>query len=159
MAGQLTGAMSTQSPAEAGFSLIEVLVVTAILAVLAVGVSLATVGPPNAINSDVASFHQRFEALRSRAIQGQQIEGLFITPRGHQTAIREHNIWQTSGTEMRWSARVLFRPKDQPLVPLAPDVLFLPNGSYSPFLLEFVSRVERIRCDGDGWDLPKCGPI
>lgn len=149
----------TDDVGEQGFSLIELLVVISILAVLAIGVSLATARAPNAASMDLAAFEKRFETMRARAIQGQQIEGLFVTPRGHQLARFQRSFWQYAGAELKWSGRVIFRTKAPSVVALAPEILFLPNGSYSPFSVEFVSRSEHIRCDTDGWQKLTCEAV
>ncbi|RDD64031.1 prepilin-type N-terminal cleavage/methylation domain-containing protein [Thalassococcus profundi] len=136
-------------PDTAGFTLIELLVAVAVLAVLAVGASLAaTRGSGGA--EDAQRFADRFAALRQLAVQGQSPRGLQITPRGLRMVSRRDGVWQEDGQEVRWRGRVGFAPQEPPGSGDAPEIVFLSNGRTSAFSIRFGSGAGQL-CRSDGW--------
>lgn len=123
-----------------GLSLVELLVVTAVLAVLAGGVTLAIgrgAGPP-----DVPRFAALFETQRSLAIAGQQRRGLAFDADGARIALRSGAGWQMSGPPT-----VLGPVRFDRQWP-APQIEFLPTEQTSAFA---VTLPDGARCATDGW--------
>lgn len=144
--------------ADCGFSLVELLVVTAILAVLAIGVTLSMGKSATSQAEDLKMFEQRFSALRSRAIHGQKLEGLYVTARGFQGADRPLEVWQPTGRQQRWKDRVRFETRGAPSTQLLPSILFLPNGTTTAFEVIFQGNDPDIRCASNGVAGLSCVP-
>jgi len=152
----------------AGFTLIELLISVAVLAVLAVGATLAlSSGAPRAGN-DLALFRSQFTAARQLAITGQQARGLKITPEGLQLALSSDSGWQISERVLPWRGRVAFvaRSVGQSVAQNtrtqagAPDILLLADGQSTPFDITFTpvfaQRSATRRCQSDGWTGLQC---
>jgi len=122
----------------AGFSLIELVVVVAIVAVLATGASLvaARSGDATAL-SDQQRFLRGLERTRARAIQGRQTLGITLGRRGLQIATRTAEGWQVSDRAVRWRDRVTVLRRADRAGPGAPDIVILPNGQVSEFAVSF----------------------
>lgn len=150
MERQITRPSSTH-----GFSLIELLVVVAIIAVLSVGVTL-TVGRSDKVpTKDMALFQKLHERQRSLAITGQHIRALKVLPRGVYSARYQPDGWFLSDTLISWSGRALLstRPSAQRIGPDDPQILFLPTGQVTAFSIAFS---EGGRCETNGWGALKC---
>lgn len=134
----------------AGFSLIELLVTVAVLAILAVGVTLSTgrVGSGGARHSDMALFQDRFEMMRALAIQGRHPRGLELEGGGPQMARLGVDGWTFADPARRWQERVGFAPRFGGATPGAPDIVFLPNGRSTAFSVSFAGGA---RCESNGW--------
>ncbi|TCK99862.1 type II secretion system protein H [Shimia isoporae] len=147
-------------PADAGVSLIELLVVVAVLSVLAVGISLPLRNDGNNAPSDAARFQSLFENSRTLAIHKQQLRGLRIEPRGVALMARTQGGWEQSSQIIRWRGRVAF----QNLGPIgagqsfdSPEVTFLPNGQTTAFQIRFFSSESgSASCESDGWAEVTC---
>ena len=131
---------------DAGFSLIELMVAVAILAVLAVGVTVVAGRSTSPFERDVARFQRAFETQSALAIHGAQRRGLRITPLGMRTARHENGRWVWSDNSIGWDTSVSVSVQD-PVIG-APDIVFLANGQNSRFDVVFASAR---RCQSDGW--------
>jgi prepilin-type N-terminal cleavage/methylation domain-containing protein len=152
----------------AGFTLIELLISVAVLAVLAVGATLALPGGAPRAGNDLALFRSQFTAARQLAITGQQARGLKITPEGLQLALSSDSGWQISERVLPWRGRVAFvaRSADQSAARNtrtqvgAPDILLLADGQSTPFDITFTpvfaQRSTTRRCQSDGWTGLQC---
>lgn len=137
-----------------GFSLIELMVVIAILATLSVGAVIAATPRSAGARSDVAQFQQAFERSRDMAVLGARKRGLFITAKGVQEAAYANASWVAKGRVTRWgrAAILTLSPGSQPRGD-APQLIFLPDGQTSAFVLVFRGGG---RCESDGWTGLKC---
>lgn len=134
-----------------GFSLIELLVVVAVLAVLAVGASLAA-GRGPLVQSDADLFVRHFASLRQSAVQGHEVRGLRVTPQGAQVARYTGGTWVVASKVVPWRGRSVFVRRSPNLAPDAPEIVFLPNGQTSAFSIQFRAGQERfVTCQTDGW--------
>lgn len=142
----------------AGFTLIELVVVVAMLSVLAVGAGLvASRGGNSAMASDMQRFQRQAETMRARAVQGRQVLGLFVTDRGFQAAVDTVKGWEKHQTETRWRGRVAIEARAPRRVPNSPQILFLPDGRVSAFTLSFSkSSGRRSVCRSDGFAGVSC---
>lgn len=136
-----------QANTQAGFSLIEMLVVVAVLAILAVSGTLATGRSREAQTADASRFQALFAQQSDLAIQGRSLRGLYITPTGLQLAkpAKEagtdpaaRSFWQRGAQEIPWRGRVLIQPRLPAPPPGTPDVVFLPDGRHSALSLSFI---------------------
>lgn len=143
-------ALSDLQSAEAGFTLIEMLVATAIMAILALGAALALPRAASPEQRDMARFQQQFEALQTLAITGGQSRGLRITRQGLQLALRQDGGWQFSPKIQPWQGRVGFAADgaQQPASSEVPEIRFLATGEVTGFDIAFGSTR---RCQSAGW--------
>lgn len=136
---------------ESGFTLIELLVVVAILATLAAGISLSVSRSGTGAEGDLARFRQIHDQQRSLAIHGLQTRGLRVTSRGLQILHRSGAgaEWEPAGPMQPWRGRVswLAQGPQGASGENSPNLIFLPNGQTSGFVLRF----DRQDCRSDGW--------
>jgi len=146
--------------ADTGVSLIELLVVVAVLSVLAIGVSLPLRDGGSQAPADAARFASMFERTRTLAIHGQTQQGLRLTSRDMALMKLTADGWQTSRQSIRFQGRADFRTKTpaNALSALdAPEIIFLPNGQTTPFdLIFFGSGSRSAVCKSDGWMGVEC---
>lgn len=136
---------------QAGFSLLELMVVTAIMAALSVGAVLATTGARTG-PADMARFQTTFDTQRALAIAGRDRRGLRIDVKGVQLMLWRNEEWVTPGTTQRWRDRSVFASLGfQPVG--TPNMIFEPNGSTNVFSMTFSNGAE---CVGDGWTGASC---
>lgn len=142
----------------AGFTLIELVVVVAVLSVLAVGAGLvASRSGKSASGSDLQRFQKHIETARAHAMQGRQAQGLFVTDRGFQMSIKTDAGWDKSRRETRWRGQVTLQMKTPRQGPNVPHILILPDGRVSAFTLLFTGGGERrSRCQSDGFTGVTC---
>lgn len=161
MGSKLTPHRDTLDPVTvgtAGFTLIELVVVVAVVSVLAVGAGLvASRGGTSAMASDLKRFQTKTEAMRARAVQGRQVLGLYVTDRGFQVAVETADGWEEHQTETRWRGRAVLQLQTPRQVPNSPHIRFLPDGRVSAFTLSFASSGgRRSECRSDGFAGVSC---
>ena len=162
MAGQLT----VKATQDDGFSLIELLIVIAVLSILAVSLSLTVGRTRQAAHVDASKFLQQAHLQRSLAVQGRGLRGLVISPQGMQVAEYrgQSQGWKIGATELRWSGRaaLLSHPPRSGLgVPgRQPDILFRPDGGVSEFDIRFSSRqAGMVLCRARNWADVSCDEL
>ncbi|WP_375257066.1 type II secretion system protein [Citreimonas sp.] len=140
--------------AQAGFTLVETLVVAAILSVLAVGATLV-VNRAGA-GSDAARFARVFADTRHRAVVGQQALALVPGPGGLGLLRQGAEGWSADSAEQPWRGRVVLAGGTS-LGAGTQAVVLLPTGQTSAFSLRFTGSGDAIECRTDGWADLACG--
>ncbi|PWJ15792.1 GspH/FimT family protein [Jannaschia seohaensis] len=143
---------------EAGFSLIELVVVVAVLSVVAVGAGLAVGRGSDGATADAQRFARLVEVARASAVIGRQPEGLFVTATELRRAAWVDGAWQPSERGLRWRDDVLLRLETPRPGPAVPHLVFLPDGSGTAFEIAFAPQPtgRRARCRGDGAGPMRC---
>ncbi len=143
-----------------GITLIEVLVVVAVLSVLAVGVALPMRGGSEGASADATLLQGLYQQIRGLAVHGRAQRGLVVDPKGVRVVVRDAAGWQPSKQLIRWQGRAQFVPLGAGLSQSTanmPDVLFLPNGQTSAFQVRLVGRRgASVVCESDGWTELSC---
>lgn len=143
-----------------GVSLIELLVVLAILSVLTIGVGLSLT--PRQGGSDAAAFRQAHERSRDLALHGETRRGLRLTATGLWLMEPTHPadgasgplVWRQGAQLQDWHAPVGFRIASPARGGGQPNLLYLPNGQTSAFEIWF--RDPPLRCVTNGWEALQC---
>ncbi|APX14300.1 prepilin-type N-terminal cleavage/methylation domain-containing protein [Tateyamaria omphalii] len=120
----------------AGFSLVELVVVVAVLSVLAVGASLTT-GHANRAQNDLRVFQQDFKRVASLSILGRETRGLGITPQGLTHYLRTDDGWSVVGSKRAWRGSVRSQTDFQSNALRSPNIVFMSNGQVSGFSVSF----------------------
>jgi len=148
-----TASLSPPSQKEEGFTVIEMLVATAIMAILAVGAALALPRSGNPEQRDMVLFQKQFQSQQTLAITGRQSRGLKITQQGMLLALHQEEGWQISPREQRWQTLVNFavhrsqttnRPQHSGAD--TPEIHFLATGETTRFDITFGST---LRCQNN----------
>lgn len=151
----------------AGFTLIELLVTIAILAVLALGATLALPRGADRAQNDMAQFQRQFHIMQQLAVTGRQSRGLVITAEGMRQAMHHaaaqpglapglaaglagglapesfQPTWQISQHVLRWRGSVTFVARSPRVLTqdetqnVTPGIQFLANGRSSAFAISF----------------------
>ncbi len=131
---------------DSGFTLVELLVVVAIVSVLAVGAGLTVSRAPGA-NSDLSRFRAAVARERALAVIGGQSRGLVIGPRGMAAVGRDGSGWQDAGRMAPWRGRVSLSGDR---IAGGPDIVFLSNGAGSAWRVTFSGDGPARHCSSDG---------
>lgn len=129
----------------AGFSLLEMVVVVAVMATLTLAATLSVgrrSGP-----SDAVHFAGAYGALMDAALLGQEARGLRVMSAGWQVLrpVAPGQGWQVSGPVQKFRDAVVFEGTDGPILarerpdPPVPDLVFLPDGELTPVTVRFAA--------------------
>ena len=131
---------------QTGFTLIELMVVVAILALLTTTLTLSVNRPQSTDLTDARRFEAVHAQLRNQAIMSGQILGLRMDGAGFQR-LRWQAEWQALGDVAAWRRTVqVMEPLD-----LRSPVQFAPSGQASAVHLRFETGSGTQICRGDGW--------
>lgn len=141
-----------------GFSLLEMVVVVAIIATLSVGASLS-IGTRGG-TADAPRLAETYAALRDAALLGQEARGLRLVPGGWQVLLPGDGPepgWRASGAVQEIRAEARFEGARGPILPAPPDdrppqpdIVFLPDGEVTPFEVVFVTEGSVTACRSRG---------
>ncbi len=134
-------------PADAGVTLIELVVVVAVMATLVLGVTLSAGRGGGGSEGDLMRFRTAYDQARSLAVHGELRRGIVLSARGRRIAWWQADGWQVSDQLQPWRGRVSYQINGPSAAQEGPDILFLPNGQTSAFSIQFDS----ISCRSDGW--------
>ncbi|EIE50731.1 hypothetical protein AL036_12840 [Salipiger aestuarii] len=137
---------------DTGFTLVELLIVVAIVSVLAVGAGLAVSRAP-AADRDLSRFLAALSRERALAVIGGQSRGLVIGARGMAAVGRDASGWQVPQHMAPWRGRVTLTGER---VANGPDIVFLANGAGSAWRITFSGDGGSRRCAGEGMTEPTC---
>ncbi|WP_323769593.1 type II secretion system protein [Antarctobacter sp.] len=142
---------------DAGFSLLELMVSVAVLAVLAVGAGLATGSAVSPAARDAERFRRAYDQNWSLAILGRELRGLTVTPDGLMLARKDEDGWDGGALLYDWRGQAHFTATG-PLPDFGtPEITFAPDGSSTAFSLVFSSSRGPVwRCASDGWSKLTC---
>jgi type II secretion system protein H len=132
----------------AGFSLIELTVVVAILSVLSVSVSLALRERPT--TTDATRFARAYELAKSQAIHSGARHGLSMTRTTFSSGTFRDGAWQSAAQAQSFDGTATLRLASAP-DPEGPTLVFLPTGQTTAFELDLTATQNRQTCRTDGW--------
>jgi prepilin-type N-terminal cleavage/methylation domain-containing protein len=148
--------LTGRAAAQAGFSLLEVMVSVAVLAVLAVGAGLATGRTVSATERDADRFSRAYEQNWSLAVMGRENRALDITPDGLVLARRTETGWTEGKLLYDWRSTASFSASGPATLPGTPDIQLRPGGIGTGFTVVFSGRGPVWRCASDGWSGLTC---
>lgn len=142
----------SRGTAERGFTLVELLVAVAILAVLALGAGLVRARAPDA-DAAAATLARAFELARRSAVAAQRPTGLEVTEAGLQVvALSAEGVWMATGPEHHLRARPRVRALGPGAPAAGPAVRFLPTGETSAVAIQLGG----LSCRATGWSGLAC---
>lgn len=145
---------------EAGFTLLEMVVVVAVIAVLSVTATFSITDRSRG-EGDVIRFAAAYDRLRDAAILSATPQGIILVPGGWQVLVppapgAAENGWQLLGREQKFRGEARFEGPDGALLPRElpraprPDITFLPDGQVSRFEVIFIGNDTLNRCRSAG---------
>ncbi|MBY6162541.1 prepilin-type N-terminal cleavage/methylation domain-containing protein [Mameliella alba] len=140
---------------DAGFSLLEVMVSVAVLAVLAVGVGLSTGGAVTGAERDAQRFRQAFQQTWALAVMARAEHGLEVTPTEVRLSRRGPEGWEPGQLLHEWRGRASL-VLSAPLPLQGPPIRLGADGRASAFTVTFRTRGTTWRCISDGWSDLTC---
>ena len=136
---------------DAGVTLIELVVVLAVLASLGLGVTLTRGATGARGDSDLMGFRSSYDQARSLAVHGQRRRGILLSAAGRRLTWARGAAWQISEQLQPWRGRVSYQITGPGAGSGAaqdiPNIIFLPNGQTTAFSIQF----DQITCRSDGW--------
>lgn len=150
MGHRISARAAARNP-DAGLTLLELLVATAVLAVLSVGATLS-LGTRGGGTSDMARFAALYDTHAGLAVGDRARRGLRITQQDIQVHLWRDNRWQPLGRAQRWRRPVALNIQSA-IAPGAPQVVFLANGQATAFSVVFEGGGQ---CTSDGWSELTC---
>lgn len=136
-----------------GFSLVEMLVVVAILSVLSVGASLPLSRAGGSVTQDGAALAADVARLRQLAILSDRSHALILSQSGWTKQRRSADGWSGVGEPGMFStARAAVDP-DAPV-----RLILLPDGRMTPTDILLSDGNTVLECRSDGAEVLTCGP-
>jgi len=140
--------LNTEPDLQAGVTLIELVVVVAVMATLAVGASLSAGRSTSNAQSDLLTFRDVYSQARALAVHGAEQRGLVISALGYRVALWRNGDWQLSERLQPWRGAVTYLTEGGRRARSGqPNLIFLANGQTSAFSIQ----LGRARCNSDGW--------
>ena len=134
-----------------GFSLIELMIAVAVLAILSTTVVMSVPRPQSGSQSDLVRFQKAYERVRRDAIISREVTALAIRATGYQRLVWRDG-WQELGTSVNWKGEVsVLQPFDRD----AP-IEFTPSGQVTALRIQFLENDQTTMCVSDGWGPLKC---
>ena len=134
-----------------GFSLIELMIAVAVLAILSTTVVMSVSRPQSGSQSDLVRFQKAYERVRRDAIISREVTALAIRATGYQRLVWRDG-WQELGTSVNWKGEVsVLQPFDRD----APTE-FTPSGQVTALRIQFLENDQTTMCVSDGWEPLKC---
>ena len=138
---------------DAGFTLIELMVVITVLSLLTLSVTLSVSRPRGGGPAqDWARFEAVHDAMRTEAVLTRRILGLAVNSQGYQRLERVDGAWRAEGELIAWRDGVAVER------PFGGPVAFLPAGQGSAVRVRFEGGSRVTVCESDGWAALRCGP-
>ena len=137
----------------AGFTLIELMIVVAVLALLTTTLSLSVNRPRGGQSADWARFEAVHNRLRQEAVLARQITGLSVSPEGYQRLRWSDGDWRKVGDLVGWRDAVMVLEPFDAAAPLE----FAPSGQSTALRIRFEAGAGNVICEGDGWSPVSCG--